>query len=73
MIYMYLQWIVLIYANVLQVFQIFFKKKIGGKMVHEKKIGGKMVHVYYTGFHQKYKPDKFVTWTKKHTLCGYLR
>ena len=30
-------------------------------MVHEKKIGGKMVHVYYTGFHQKYKPDKFVT------------
>ena len=39
----------------------------------KKKIGGKMVHVYYTGFYQKYKPDKFVTWTKKHTLCGYLR
>ena len=27
----------------------------------KKKIGGKMVHVYYTGFYQKYKPDKFVT------------
>ena len=29
------------------------------------------MHVYYTGYYLKYKPDKLVTWTKKHTLCGY--
>ena len=72
MIYMYLQWIVLIYANVLQVFQIFLQMS-SSQICLKKKIGGKMVHVYYTGFYQKYKPDKFVTWTKKHALCGYLR
>lgn len=48
---MYLQWTVLIYANVLQVFQDILADELLPDLF-----------VYFV---------RLVTWTKKHTLCGY--